>query len=88
MATRPGDTERAILSMLQRYGVMTMDEIQTIGQPDFTWSEVFLAIDRLSRKKLIALHRTGSAYQVTLGSQVWAIADVPRPEGSAIHTHS
>jgi len=55
--------------MLQRYEVMTMDEILTIGQPDFTWSEVFLAIDRLSRQKRIMLYRMGLSYQISLTNQ-------------------
>ena len=41
-------------------------EVLMIGQPDFTWSEVFLAIDRLSRKQEIALARRGSTYQLTV----------------------
>lgn len=36
MATGHADAELAILSILQQYEVMTMDEILTIGQPDFT----------------------------------------------------
>ena len=49
MATRHSDTEQAVLKMLQQHTVMMLDEVLMTGQPDFTWSEVFLAIDRLSR---------------------------------------
>lgn len=66
MVTRHVEAEQAVLSMLQHYSGMTMDEIFDVAQPDLTSSEVFLAIDRLSRKQLIALHRTGNTYQLTL----------------------
>ncbi len=66
MATRHSDTEQAVLKMLQQHNVMMLDEVLMTGQPDFTWSEVFLAIDRLSRKQEIALSRRGSTYQLTV----------------------
>ncbi|MBX3308778.1 MAG: hypothetical protein KF751_22245 [Nitrospira sp.] len=66
MATRHSDTEQAVLKMLQQHTVMMLDEVLMTGQPDFTWSEVFLAIDRLSRKQEIALSRRGSTYQLTV----------------------
>lgn len=66
MATRHSDTEQAVLKMLQQHNVMMLDEVLMTGQPDFTWSEVFLAIDRLRRKQEIALSRRGSTYQLTV----------------------
>ena len=66
MATRHSDTEQAVLKMLQQHNVMMLDEVLMTGQLDFTWSEVFLAIDRLSRKQEIALSRRGSTYQLTV----------------------
>ncbi|MDI3461705.1 MAG: hypothetical protein OJF50_000526 [Nitrospira sp.] len=71
MITKHADTEQAILDMLHRYEVMTMDEILTVGQPDLTWNQVFLAIDRLSRQNLIVLHRVGLSYHVCLMNQEW-----------------
>lgn len=59
--------------MLQRYEVMTMDEILTAGQPNFTWGQVFLAIDRLSRQKSIVIHRVGLSYQICLMDQAWLL---------------
>lgn len=73
MTTRHKDTEQAILDMLQRYEVMTMDEILTAGQPNFTWGQVFLAIDRLSRQKSIVIHRVGLSYQICLMDQAWLL---------------
>lgn len=66
MATGHTDTEQAVLNMLQRYGMMTMDEILTSRHPDFSWAQVFLAIDRLSRSNMIVLSRTGGTYQLAL----------------------
>ena len=66
MATRHSNTEQAVLKMLQQHNVMMLDEVLMTGQLDFTWSEVFLAIDRLSRKQEIALSRRGSTYQLTV----------------------
>ena len=65
MAMRHRETEQTILKMLQQHRVMTMDEILAIGKPAITWSELFSAVDRLSRKRLIALSRIGSTYQLT-----------------------
>lgn len=84
MATGYVDVEQTILNMLHRYEVMTMDEILISGQPDFSWAQVFLAIDRLSRQKLIALYRTGSTYQVALSRQAWTVAQTsPQKESIA-----
>lgn len=69
MVVRHGETEQAILRMLQQHRVMMMDEVLTIGEPDITWSELFSAVDRLSRKQLIALSRRGSTYQLTFNIQ-------------------
>lgn len=83
MTTRQEDTEQAILNMLQRYEVMTMDEILTVGQPNFTWGQVFLAIDRLSRQKSIVIHRVGLSYQICLMDQAWLLGQEQHLEESA-----
>lgn len=86
MATGHVDTEQAVLNMLHRYEVMTMDEILISGQPDFSWAQVFLAIDRLSRQKLIALYRTGNNYHVALSTQAWTAAQASQQEESVTHS--
>ena len=45
------DPEYALRNMLQRYEVVMLDDLST-GLPDFSWAQLFLAIDRLSRKNL------------------------------------
>lgn len=83
MTMRYADTESTILNMLQRHEVMTMDEILTIGQPDFTWSQVFVAIDHLSWQRLIALHRVGLSYQISLMNQEWPLGQEQQQGESA-----
>ena len=70
MATGNADADEAVLNMLQRYEVLMMEDVIT-GRPDFSWSQLFLAIDRLSRKNLIALRRIGLSYQLLSTNQEW-----------------
>ena len=77
------DVDEAVLRMLQRDQVVMMEDL-IIGQPDFSWSQLFLAIDRLSRKNLIALHRMGLTYQIQPTTQTWHLGRMPhREEASA-----
>ena len=85
MATGHVDAEQAVLNMLHRYKVLTMDEILISGQPDFSWAQVFLAIDRLSRQKLLLLYRTGRTYQASLSRQAWAVVQISRQNESAAY---
>jgi len=59
------DAEEAVLNMLQRYEVLAMEDL-IVGRPDFTWAQLFLAVDRLSRANVIALSRFGLSYQLRL----------------------
>jgi hypothetical protein len=63
MGKGDADADEAVLNMLRRYEVLTMDDL-IICQPDFSWAQLFDAIDRLSRKNLIALRRIGFSYQI------------------------
>ena len=56
------DADEAVLNMVQRYEVLMIDDV-IISQPDFSWAQLFLAIDRLSRKNLIAIRRVGLRYR-------------------------
>jgi hypothetical protein len=76
------DAEEAILNMLQRDEVLMMDDL-IAGRPDFSWAQLFLAIDRLSRKNLITLHRVGLSYQIYLMNQEWTLGQGQHHEESA-----
>jgi hypothetical protein len=70
MDTGNAGADGTVLNMLQRYEVLMMEDLVT-GLPDFSWAQLFLAIDRLSRNDLIALRRVGLSYQIRLKNHVW-----------------
>lgn len=84
MGTRNADAEKAVLNMLQRYEVLMLEDL-IIGQPDFSYAQLFLAIDRLSRKNLIALHRMGMSYQLRPMNQERALGQEPQHEELVVH---
>jgi hypothetical protein len=63
MGKGDADADEAVLGMLRRYEVLTMDDL-IICQPDFSWAQLFHSVDRLSRKNLLALRRIGLSYQI------------------------
>jgi len=63
MGSENTNADEVVLNMLQRYEVLMMEDL-IIGRPDFSWAQLFLAIDRLSRKNLISLRRVGPSYQI------------------------
>jgi hypothetical protein len=61
--------EEAVLDRLQSSGPCSMEDL-VMQLPNFSWSQVFLTVDRMSRVGLLLLQRrTGSAYYVALPSQ-------------------
>jgi hypothetical protein len=84
MVTANVDADEAVLNMLQRYGVLMMDDL-IIGRPDFSYAQLFLAIDRLSRKNLIALHRMGMSYQLCPMNQEWVLGQGQQHEELVAH---
>ena len=61
--------EEAVVETLQRSGPCCLDDVVTY-LPNFSWGEVFLAVDRMSRDGRVVLRQLGySAYQISLGSQ-------------------
>jgi hypothetical protein len=61
--------EEAIVDTLQRRGPCCLEDVVT-SLPNFSWGEVFLAVDRLSRDGWVSLLDLGcSAYQITLRPQ-------------------
>jgi len=62
-------TEEAIIEKL-RSGPCSFDEVVT-GLPNFSWGEIFVAVDRMSRDRRVFLLQLGySTYQISLGSHV------------------
>jgi hypothetical protein len=53
---KPGPIESVIFQELQRLGTCTFEELVK-ALPDYSWSQVFLAVDQLSRDGLLRLKR-------------------------------
>lgn len=68
MSTGNADADEAVLDLLQRDEGLMMDDL-IAERPDFSWAQLFLAVDRLSRKNLIMLHRVGLSYRILLMNQ-------------------
>lgn len=61
--------EEAVVETLQRSGPCYLDDVVTY-LPNFSWGEVFLAVDRMSRDGRVSLLQLGcSTYQIILRSQ-------------------
>ena len=69
MIVRHGETEQVTLKILHQHKVMMLDKVLSIGEPDCTRNDLFFAVDRLSRKQLIALARRESTYQFIFSLQ-------------------
>ena len=56
--------ERRLLALLRERGAQTMDQLTSLF-PAVSWSQVFLAVDRLSRTGSVSLRKIGAyEYQV------------------------
>jgi len=61
--------EEAVIKMLQSTGPCCVDDI--VKHLHLSWSEVFVAVDRMSRDGRLSLRQVGySTYQVTLPAQL------------------
>jgi len=70
--------EDAIIDKL-RSGPCCFDEVVT-SLPNFSWGEIFVAVDRMSRDRRVLLLQLGySIYQVSLGPHVRAEAERATP---------
>lgn len=76
--------EQAVLNMLRRYEMLMMEGLIS-GRPDFSWAQLFLAFDRLSRKNLIAVHRVGLNYQIRRINQEGILGQRRHDEEPAAH---
>lgn len=60
--------EEAIAEKLRNDGPCCFDEIVT-GLPNFSWGQIFVAVDCMSRDGRVFIRKLGfSTYQVSLGS--------------------
>jgi hypothetical protein len=60
--------DEAIVEKLRSDGPCCFDEL-VIDLPDYSWGQIFLAVDCMSRDGLLSLCPVGSAtYQISLGS--------------------
>jgi hypothetical protein len=61
--------EVSIIELLRSSGPCCLDDVVAY-LPNFSWGEVFVAVDRLSREGRVLLHQLGySTYQIALHSQ-------------------
>lgn len=84
MSSHCAEAEQAVLNMLRRYEVLMMEDLISV-RPDFNWAQLFLAIARLSRKNLIAVHRVGLSHQIRPITQEWTLGQGQHHEESAAH---
>jgi hypothetical protein len=76
MMTTNVSAEEAVIDMLQSTGPCCLDNL-AIQLPNFSWGEVFAAVDRMSRDGRLLIRRQwlvrrlgNSSYQITLPSQL------------------
>ena len=68
--------EDAVIDILQKTGPCCMDDLVTY-LPNHAWSEIFVAVDRMSRDGRLVLRRISrSGYQVSLPSPESAYQEV------------
>jgi hypothetical protein len=74
--------EEAVLDVLQRTGPCGLDDL-VVQLPNFTWSRVFTAVDRMSRNGRVLLDcHACSIYSVTLPSQQSSPHSISRQQES------
>jgi hypothetical protein len=68
--------EEAVLEMLREKGPCCLDDLVR-DLPDFSWGEIFTAVDRMSRDGRVLVRRqlsirrlSNSSYQIALPSQI------------------
>jgi hypothetical protein len=55
--------KQAIQEMFRSREVLTVEDLLN-AKPEFSWAQLFLAIDLLSREGAIALHPQGLSYEL------------------------
>jgi hypothetical protein len=57
-------TETLVMTILEREGTLRLDQI-IARLPELSWSQVFRAVDNLSRRGVILLRRRGFEYELS-----------------------
>ncbi len=78
------EAEQAVLDMLRSHKMLTMEDIVS-AKPEFSWAQLFLAIDVLSREGAIAFHRQGLSYEIRSMDQLWDGDQGQHGESAAHH---
>ncbi len=63
MGTGYLEAKQAIREMLRSHAVLTVEDLLN-AKPQFSWAQLFLAIDLLSREDTITLHQQGLSYEL------------------------
>ena len=78
--------EEIVIDMLQRTGPCDLDNL-ALQLPNFSWGEVFAAVDRMSRDGRLVIRRQwllrrlgNSSYQITLPSELASSRSPSRQE--------
>ena len=69
--------EEALVTELQDRGACRLDDLVT-QLPNYSWNEIFIAVDRMSRDGRVAIRRMASSgYEVSLSSMKPVHMEVP-----------
>ena len=69
MITIHATTEERIIEILESTGACSLDDVVRFLHPHLSWSDVFVAVDRMSRDGRLVLRLLGySTYQIALPS--------------------
>jgi len=69
--------EEALIRELDARGPCRLDDLVT-HLPNYSWNEIFIAVDRMSREGRVALRRMpGSGYEVSLTTMKPVHMEVP-----------
>jgi hypothetical protein len=85
MITIHATTEESIIEILESIGSCSLDNVVRLLHPHLSWSDVFAAVDRMSRDGRVLLRQVGySTYQITLPSQLASSRSTGRQEGAQL----
>jgi len=69
--------EDALVTELEARGPSRLDDL-VVRLPEYSWNEIFIAVDRMSRDGRVAFHRIpGSGYEVSFPSIIPVHMEVP-----------